>query len=388
MATAGDSSNPITPKPTTKKRKPRKPKLAAATAQHVISILNTASSAAHTFLSQNDLYLLPSQSLQLESLLSSLPPPFSQLPSQPSLFHRFASSATLDFDERWVQFFSVSRPNFYRLLSLLSPSLVIFLPSTIPPETALASALYRLAHGACYKTVARKFGLDSSEAACLAFYSVCKAVNDKLGDLFEFVIWRELWLALGGFRSQIAAVVWGLGGWPSSMEPVAIFRQTRLYLGVEDSRESELLKGPTYRLSDGCSIPQYVMGDSCFPLLPWLLTPYSEQDSFGSAEREFNVAHSRAMELVSTAFGRVKARWQLLARSWKEDSLEFFPFVIVMGCVLHNFLIKWGEPLPEESVGGCLKEEELLVFEGEGDETGQTIRDALAQHLSLASMRK
>ena len=39
-------------------------------------------------------------------------------------------------------------------------------------------------------------------------------------------------------------------------------------------------------------------------------------------------------------------------------------------------------------MGGCLKEEELLVFEGEGDETGQTIRDALAQHLSLASMGK
>lgn len=269
--------------------------------------------------------------------------------------------------------------------------------------------------------MARKFGLDSSEASCLAFYSVCKAVNDKLGDLFEFR--RDLerivvgfgWIslpnccgALGFGRFGVDGEIFGRNGsilvqalvdsegrfldisagWPSSMEPVAIFRQTRLYLGVEDSRESDLLKGPTYRLSDGCSIPQYVMGDSCFPLLPWLLTPYSEQDSFGSAEREFNVAHSRAMELVSTAFGRVKARWQLLARSWKEDSLEFFPFVIVMGCVLHNFLIKWGEPLPEDSVGGFLKEEELLVFEGEGDETGQTIRDALAQHLSLASMRK
>ncbi|KAF9662826.1 hypothetical protein SADUNF_Sadunf18G0094600 [Salix dunnii] len=421
MATAGDSSKPTTPKPTTKKRKPRKPKLDAATAQNVISILNTVSSAAHSFLSQNDLYLLPSQSLQLESLLSSLPPPFSQLPSQPSLFHRLASSVTLDFDQRWVQFFSLSRPNFYRLLSLLSPSLVFLLPSTIPPETALASALYRLAHGACYKTVARKFGLDSSEASCLAFYSVCKAVNDKLGDLFEFrsdlerIVVGFGWIslpnccgALGFGKFGVDGEIFGRNGsilvqalvdsegrfldisagWPSSMEPVAIFRQTRLYLGVEDTRESELLKGPTYRLSDGCSIPQYVMGDSCFPLLPWLLTPYSEQNSFGSAEREFNVAHSRAMELVSTAFGRVKARWQLLARKWKEDSLEFFPFVIVMGCVLHNFLIKWGEPLPEESAGGCLKEEELLVFEGEGDETGQTIRDALAQHLSLASMRK
>ncbi|KAJ6372639.1 hypothetical protein OIU76_027035 [Salix suchowensis] len=295
---------------------------------------------------------------QLESLLSSLPPPFYQLPSQPSLFHRFASSATLDFDQRWVQFFSVSRPNFYRLLSLLSPSLVIFLPSTIPPETALASALYRLAHGACYKTVARKFGLDSSEASCLAFYSVCKAVNDKLGDLFEFR--RDLERIVAGF------------GWISLPNCCGALGFGRF--GVD---------GEIFGRNGSILVQALVDSEGRF-----LDISAGEQDSFGSAEREFNVAHSRAMELVSTAFGRVKARWQLLARSWKEDSLEFFPFVIVMGCVLHNFLIKWGEPLPEESVGGCLKEEELLVFEGEGDETGQTIRDALAQHLSLASMRK
>uniref|UniRef100_A0A6N2N716 Uncharacterized protein n=1 Tax=Salix viminalis TaxID=40686 RepID=A0A6N2N716_SALVM len=82
----------------------------------------------------------------------------------------FASSDTLDFDQRWVQFFSVSRPNFYRLLSLLSPSLVIFPSQSLqkpllhPPFTASPTA----------------------RASCLAFYSVCKAVNDKLGDLFEF----------------------------------------------------------------------------------------------------------------------------------------------------------------------------------------------------------
>nr|TKS11562.1 hypothetical protein D5086_0000072060 [Populus alba] len=348
MATPATPPKPTTPNPTTKKRKPRKPKLTTATAQHVISILNTASSAAYSFLSRNDLYLLPSQSLQLESLLSSLPPPSSQFPLQPSLFHRFVSSATLDFDQRWVQFFRLSRPNFYRLLSLLSPSLVFSLPSTIHPETALASALFRLAHGA-----------------------FCKAVNDKLGDLFEFR--RDLerivvgfgWIslpnccgALGFGRFGVDGEVFGRNGsilvqalvdsegrfldisagWPSSMEPVAIFRQTRLYLGVEDSRESELLKGPTYMLSDGCSIPQYVMGDSCFPLLPWLLTPYSEQDSFGSAEREFNVAHSRAMKLVSTAFGRVRRGGNFWQGGGKRIVWSFLPFVIVMGCVLHNFL--------------------------------------------------
>jgi hypothetical protein len=35
----------------------------------------------------------------------------------------------------------------------------------------------------------------------------------NLGTFLSFaVIWRELWWALGGFRSQIAVVLWGLGG--------------------------------------------------------------------------------------------------------------------------------------------------------------------------------
>ena len=103
-------------------------------------------------------------------------------------------------------------------------------------------------------------------------------------------------------------------GWPSTM-PETILHQTKLYLGVEESRE--LLNGPMYDLTDGNSVPQYILGESCFPLLPWLLTPYiraNEEDSFGSSEREFNSVHGRAMGLVGTAFGRLGARWQLLSK--------------------------------------------------------------------------
>ncbi|KAL5783393.1 hypothetical protein ACOSP7_008422 [Xanthoceras sorbifolium] len=124
--------------------------------------------------------------------------------------------------------------------------------------------------------------------------------------------------------------------------------------------------------------------------MPWLITPYvrnNEEDSFSSAEKEFNVMHSRAMGLVGNAFGRVKSRWQLLGRRWKEECTEFLPYVIVTGCLLHNFLIKFSEPLPDDDVG-CLKEEEFPVFEGEVDETGRGIRDFLAEHLSRVSLRR
>lgn len=77
-----------------------------------------------------------------------------------------------------------------------------------------------------------------------------------------------------------------------------------------------------------------------------------------------------------------------MGRQWKEDSVEFSSFVIVIGCLLHNFLIKYSEPLPEESVGRILREEELPIFEGEADERGERNRYALAKYLSRVSMRR
>ncbi|KAK9268534.1 hypothetical protein L1049_000287 [Liquidambar formosana] len=177
-------------------------------------------------------------------------------------------------------------------------------------------------------------------------------------------------------------------GWPSTTEPITILRQTKLFSGVEESRE--LLNGPSYELSDGNSIPQYILGDSCFLLLPWLLTPFirsNKEDSFSSSERAFNSAHSQGMGLVGTAFGRVCARWLLLSRRWKEECIEFLPFVIVAGCLLHNFLIKCSELLPEENVGYS-KEPELRAFKGKANENGLRIRDALAFHLSRVSLRR
>ncbi|KAM0974345.1 hypothetical protein ACFX13_017829 [Malus domestica] len=404
---------------------------------HLVSLVTAATSLAHSFLSQNDLLLLPAQTLTLESLLSSAstslstllcfpnPPPPTPLRPPPTplecWFSRFlsATAAGGDFDSHWSQTFRMSEHSFSVLLSLLSPFLKSTVPS-IPPNFVLAAAIYRLAHGASYKAVGRRFGLDSVEA-CRAFYAVCKAVNDQLGNLFEFrsdisrVSAAFRWISLPNCCGVLGFSRFGVGGevlgangsllvqavvdsegrfldvsagWPSTMKPESIFRQSKLYLGVEESRD--LLNGPAFELGNGNSIPQYILGDSCFPLLPWLLTPYvrsDEADSFSSMEKAFNSVHTRAMGLVGTAFGRVRSRWQLLARQWKEECVEFLPFVVVTGCLLHNFLIKCSEPMPDDNVKG-LKEEELPVFDGQVNESGERMRDVLAMHLSRVSLRR
>lgn len=312
----------------------------------------------------------------------------------------------------------MSKSSFILLLRNLNPYLQNSVPS-VSPNHALAAALYRLAHGAPYESVASRFGTDAA-TACRAFYVVCKLINDRLGHLFEFradinrVIVGFGWISLPnccgvlGFGKfpikgellgangalMVQALVDSEGrfldvsaGWPSSMKPDSILRQTKLFLGVEESRE--LLNGPPFELTKGNSVPQYLLGDSCFPLLSWLLTPYprlSKEDSLSSTEIAFNSVHSCGIGLVKTAFGRVRARWQLLSKIWKEECIEFFPFVIVTGCLLHNFLIKCSEPLPDENMDH-LWDGKLPVFKGELSERGQRTRDVLALHLSKASLR-
>ncbi|KAL3747834.1 hypothetical protein ACJRO7_016620 [Eucalyptus globulus] len=427
------ASSTVATRPKTKRRRDDR-------LQPLVPLLTSAASAARSFLLRNDLHLLPPQTLALESHLRSassslhslasllsLPAPPPELPPPPPLpppprdcwFRRFLTATDgADYDPRWTHFFRMSKPSFSLLLRLISPSLQSALPS-IPPDHALGAALYRLAHAAPYKAVGRQFGLDSADA-CRSFFAVCRAINENLGDLLELYSNRERiivgfgWILLpnccgilgfGRFHVEgdwlggngcllVQALVDSEGrfldvsaGWPSSLRPNSILCRTPLFSAVEESRE--LLSGPNFVLSNGSSIPQYILGDACFPLLPWLLTPYNEENSVSSIEMEFNSVHNRAMGLVHRAFARVRARWDLLSKPLKEEHVEFFPVVIFAACLLHNFLMQCSEPVFDENGVGEWEEQdqEVPAYEGELNRFGQVVRDALAQHLSWVSLR-
>lgn len=177
-------------------------------------------------------------------------------------------------------------------------------------------------------------------------------------------------------------------GWPSSYKPGSIFPQTRLFLGVEESKE--LLNGSPFELSDGDLLTQYILGESCYPLLPWLLTPFEKRDEreeLSLKEEEFNDVHKKAMGFVKMAFGRVRANWKLISRRWKEECVEFLPFIIITACLLNNFLLKHGETLPDGEPG-CVEEHDFPVFEGEVRESAGRTRDLLAMQLSWVSQRQ
>ncbi|EPS60180.1 hypothetical protein M569_14624, partial [Genlisea aurea] len=312
----------------------------------------------------------------LTRLLASLCwPPNPPLPSpQPNWFERFRSSSP-DHDPKWTDFFNLSKSNFTHLLRFLAPFLHSAL-HPLPPDVALASTLFRLSHAASFASISRRFSLDAP-TACRAFYSVCRAVIENLGHLFELgsdmnrVIAGFGWISLpnccgvlgvenfdiessnsGSSSLSVQALVDSEGrfldisaGWPGNCRPHQILKRSKLFYGIVDSKQH--LNGPGFELNKSETIPQYILGDCCYPLLDFLLTPFCKNKGLvgGSSEMGFNRVHKKGMNLLSRAFRNLKKRWKLVGKKWREEEecMEAFPFVIVASCLLHNFVIKCSE---------------------------------------------
>ncbi|XP_025825078.1 protein ALP1-like [Panicum hallii] len=399
----------------------------------LLALLASSVTQALRFASDRDLLLLPSQTLALDPLLLSaaravsrllallplhlqtltltslsLSPPTPSPPLPSSWFLRLLSSPTLP-DSAWRDAFRMSKPAFFHLLHALALPAPAASSSSLalPPDHKLGAALFRLAHAAPARAVARRFGLPSPAVAARAFYEVCRAIADRLAVLLDLAAPDRIARAVPGFcalslpnccgalgyaRFGEAAIAQALVdadgrfldvsiGWDPEMAPAEILPRTKLY-----TSQSILLANAPHGELIGGSVPRYFLGPACCPLLPWLVAPYKHVDPTGDLRKEsiFNHVHAHGLQVVKNAFGHVRARWRLLDESWKGECQEALPYVVVAGCLLHNFLNKCGEPMPEE-IQGNSDADEFGDFEGDKDMEGERIRDVLAAHLSLVS---
>lgn len=93
------------------------------------------------------------------------------------------------------------------------------------------------------------------------------------------------------------------------------------------------------KLESSCPPDLHLLGETAYPLHPWVLTPYRENGHLSPVQHRYNNVHSSARSCVERAFGLLKGKFCRL-KGLDMDNLMLINEVIVAACVVHSHIIR------------------------------------------------
>ena len=119
----------------------------------------------------------------------------------------------------------------------------------------------------------------------------------------------------------------------------------------------------------------YLLGDSGYPLLPWLMVPHKNERNLSLLETLFNKKLRKGRCVVENAFGILKQTFRELLVKSKLD-VVFLPDVITCCAIFYNILLgqshnqveQFMQVLWHEGLEGDVTDDEVEPVENEGRE--------------------
>ncbi|KAK2991090.1 hypothetical protein RJ640_021554 [Escallonia rubra] len=254
------------------------------------------------------------------------------------------------------------------------------LRQAIPVRQRVAVCINRLATGDSLRVVSKRFGLGISTCHKLVL-DVCSAINTVL--MPKYIQWpdenqiKEVKNAfeqisdvpnVGGTiytthvpivapkndveshfnkrhternqKTSYSITVQGV------VNPQGVF--TDVWIGGPGSMPDDkvLEKSALYRRANwGLLRDVWVVGNAGYPLMDWLLAPYTHQNLTWT-QHVFNGKIEETQRVAKEAFMRMKARWSCLQKR-TEVKLQDLPVVLGACCVLHNICEMRNEAMDE-----------------------------------------
>lgn len=167
-----------------------------------------------------------------------------------------------------------------------------------------------------------------------------------------------------------------LTGLPGKMSDWLVFQSSNFHKLCD---KGERLNGKRLELNDRSEIGEYIIGDSGYPLLPYLVTPYDGKE-LSTSKAEFNKRHKETQLVVQRALTMLKERWRIIQGvMWRPDKHRL-PRIILVCCLLHNIIIDIGDEMEDGDVPLSIehdvdyKQQVCDVF----DSKGACLRDRLS----------
>lgn len=171
-------------------------------------------------------------------------------------------------------------------------------------------------------------------------------------------------------------------GWPGKLSDASVLKSSGFHGLAEEGKR---LNGKKVPLLEGTELREYIVGDSGFPLLPWLLTPFKGKARAQTEDHHarFNRRHFATRVVAQRALARLKDMWKIIGGvMWMPDRNKL-PRIIYVCCLLHNIIIDLEDEVQDEMV---LSHEHDPGYRREvckvADKEGSLIREKLSLYLS------
>ncbi|KAF0916033.1 hypothetical protein E2562_000662 [Oryza meyeriana var. granulata] len=152
-------------------------------------------------------------------------------------------------------------------------------------------------------------------------------------------------------------------GWPGSNSDEEVLEKSALYL---------------HRGVPGLIQGQWVVGGGSFPLMDWMLVPYTHQN-LTWAQHMFNEKVAGVRAVARDAFERLKRRWGCLQKRTEVKLLDL-PTVLGACCVLHNICERSGDTVDADSAFE-LFDDDMVAENAVRSSAAAQARDAIAHNL-------
>ncbi|OVA04472.1 Harbinger transposase-derived nuclease [Macleaya cordata] len=151
-------------------------------------------------------------------------------------------------------------------------------------------------------------------------------------------------------------------GWPGSMPDDQVLEKSALY----------------QRANGGQLQGSWVVGSCGFPLMDWVLVPYTQQNLTWT-QHAFNEKIGEIQFVAKSAFARLKGRWGCLQKR-TEMKLQDLPVVLGACCVLHNICEMMNEEM-DPDVQFELNDDEMVPENSLRSMSSKNARDNIAHNL-------